>query len=346
MKILPFKLTVVAIVFTFNHTLNAQLPPPPEKKINFLYSQNPKTKKNAPQKTVSITEDPVEQPGELITSEKVELASKIDSRSAASITHEITKKAVSAAVSPTEIYKVGINDILFISLLNAPSKASNYFTVLNNGTIDYPLAGEMVPVQGLTIEEIENLLTEKIKLYESPQVSVKIREHASHSVTVLGLVEKNGEKYLQREAVPLFVIRAEAIVRPQAKFAVIKRENAETEKIALNDSKSDDVLIFPGDIIEFKDDAPEIAEVKEPQFYYIGGAVNAGGQKEFHEGITLTQAILASGGLKRSTIKTVTLRRKNNDGLLSPLEFDLNSIKAGKQPDPVLFAGDTIEVDN
>jgi hypothetical protein len=60
----------------------------------------------------------------------------------------------------------------------------------------------------------------------------------------------------------------------------------------------------------------------------------------------LTQAILASGGLKKSSVKKVIIRRKNPTGLLSPMEFDLNSIKAGKQPDPLLFAGDTIEIVN
>ena len=322
------------------NSLFAQTPQETPKKVNFRYSQNPKTKAKVEnqQTPAGIVEN------NSTTTENTE--TEFESRSVASKTLEIVRRANAATVSPTEIYKVGIGDILFISLQNAPPKESNFYTVLNDGTIDYPLAGEMVSVSGLTVEEIEDLLKEKIKLYENPQVSVKVREHASHSITVLGLVEKAGEKFLQREAIPLYVVRAEAIVESRATIALIKRGNAETEQINLKDSKSDDVLIFPGDIIEFKTDETQEAKANQPKFYYIGGAINSAGQKEFYPGITLTQAILASGGLKKSSVKRVVLRRKNTEGLLSPLEFDLSAIKAGKQPDPVLQAGDTIEVEN
>ncbi len=88
------------------------------------------------------------------------------------------------------------------------------------------------------------------------------------------------------------------------------------------------------------------SDSQTPQFYYIGGNINSAGQKDFYQGITLTQAILASGGLKKPTVKKVIIRRKNQEGLLSPLEFDLNAIKNGNQVDPVLQAGDTIEIGN
>lgn len=317
----------------------AQAEPPTPKKINFGYSQNPKTRvKNEETPTT-----PNEQPPASLPNEENQ---PFESRSIASRTLEVAKRANSAAVSPTEVYKIGIGDVLFISLQNAPAKDSTYFTVLNDGTIDYPLAGEMVKVDALTTEEIEDLLKEKIKLYENPQVSVKVREHASHQIKVLGMVEKAGEKYLQREAMPLFVVRAEAIVSPKANVAVIKRANSETETIDLKDAKSDEVLIFPNDIVEFKANEQFVEDEAAPKFYFIGGNIQSAGQKDFHAGITLTQAILASGGLKKETVKKVVIRRKNQMGMLSPIEFDLNSIKAGKQPDPVLRAGDTIEITN
>ena len=300
------------------------------KQVNFAYSQNPKTKTRSDHNLPTA-----------------ETNKPFESRSIAGKTLEIIKRAnTSAAVAPTEIYKVGVGDVLFISLQNAPAKDSTYFTVLSDGTIDYPLASEMVSVNGLTDEEIEDLLKEKVKLYENPQISVKIREHASHKITVLGLVEKAGEKYLQREAMPLFAVRAEAVVQSKAGIAVIKRANSETETIDLKDAKSDDVLIFPNDIVEFKSSDVFAEDENVPKFYYIGGNIASAGQKEFHQGLTLTQAILASGGLKKATVKRVIIRRKNQAGLLSPIEFDLNSIKGGKQPDPILRAGDTLEIIN
>lgn len=255
---------------------------------------------------------------------------------------EEAKKENPASASPTEIYKIGVGDILYISLQNAPAKESTYFTVLKDGTIDYPLAGEMVSVTGMTTGEIESVLQGKIKLYEDPQVSVKVREHNSHTYTVLGMVEKPGEKFLQREAYPLLVVRAEAVVEPKADRAIIKRGNAPVETIDLKDEKSEDTLIYPGDVVEFA--ASDSGDFK--QFYYIGGEINSGGQKDFLKGITLTQAILVSGGLKKSSVKKVVIRRKNEAGMLTPTNYDLRAIKDGKVADPVIEAGDTIEIGN
>lgn len=357
-KSLPVKFlaSTFVVVLAAASGAAAQTEPGTVKKVNFGYSQNPKTKtKSTTGKNVDKTDNPPvtesetsnnQSQTEIISENPTVENQKFESRSIASKTLEVVKRANVNAVSPTEIYKVGVGDILFISLQNAPAKASTYFTVLNDGTIDYPLAGEMVAVSNLTTEEIEDLIKTKIKLYENPQISVKVREHASHAVTVLGLVEKAGEKYLPREAVPLFMIRAEAIVQPKADLLIIKRASAETEQIDLKDAKSDDVLIFPGDILEFKSSDFSGTNSADRQFYFIGGNIAAAGQKDFHQGLTLWQAILASGVVRKTNTKKVVIRRKNSAGLLSPMEFDLNLIKDGKQPDPLIKAGDTIEIIN
>lgn len=354
MRILSVKLGVLVVIVIVLAVGGAAAQSEPEtvKKINFGYSQNPKSKtKSANSETkpevVPASENVGDETRPETIAENTQPENKeFESRSVASKTLAVVKKANQNAVSPTEIYKVGAGDVLFISLQNAPAKDSTYYTVLNDGTIDYPLAGEMVSVSGLTVEEIEDLMRGKIKLFENPQISVRVREHASHQITVLGLVEKAGEKYLPREAVPLFMIRAEAVVQPKADTLYIKRSGGETEQIDLKDAKSEDVLIFPGDILEFKSSGETETKLSERQFYFIGGNVALAGQKDFHSGLTLTQAILASGGLKKSNVKRVVIRRTNQAGLLSPIEFDLNSIKNGKQPDPLINAGDTIEVVN
>jgi len=345
---IKFVFSVAFALLSSNLVVSAQAVQLAPKQLNFGYSKNPKTKtksKNTENiSTASLISENFK--NQIETQDQTAQNSEFESRSAANKTLEVVKEANKTAIPLTEIYKIGVGDVLFVSLQNAPAKVSTYFTVLNNGTIDYPLAGEMVSVGGLTTEEVEDLLRGKIKLYENPNVSVKVREHASHSITVLGMVERAGEKYLQREAMPLFIIRAEAVVQPKANTAVIKRANLEIEKVDLRDGKSEDVLIFPGDIVEFKSSEISTENLSAPQFYFIGGNVISAGQKDFHSGLTLTQAILASGGLKKQSVRKIVIRRKNQVGLLSPLEFDLNSIKGGKQPDPVLQAGDTIEVVN
>jgi protein involved in polysaccharide export with SLBB domain len=311
------------------------------KKVNFGYSQNPKTNP----KKENTNQKPPETPRNSEAPQQVVENNNSTNETIAQKTLAVVKNANKKAPALTESYKVGAGDILFINLQNS-SKGSTYFTVLNDGTIDYPLAGEMVSVAGLTTEEIEDILREKVKLYENPQVAVKVREYSSHKITVLGLVEKSGDKFIQREAVPLFVVRAEAIVQTNANRVVIRRADSSVEAFSLKDEKSENTLIFPNDIIEFTSDESAASKKGRVRFFFIGGEVGSAGQKDFYEGMTLTQAILASGGLKKDGVKKVVVRRKNAEGLLVSTEYNLKLIKDGRVPDPVLEAGDTLEIGN
>lgn len=330
---------VFALFLTFSGALFAQEQGDKPKNINFGYSKNPSTKAKT-QSNKENKETP-NQESDLTSAAKVE-----NNPTIAKKTLEIAKRAGAKSAPPTEIYKIGVGDVLFISLQNAPPKDSTYFTVLNDGTIDYPLAGELLLVAGLTTDEIEDLLREKITLYDNPKISVKIRDYASHQISVLGLVEKPGEKFLQREAIPLFVIKAEAIVQAKANQVVIRRANSQVESYSLNDAKTDETLIMPGDIVEFSFSATAKQNQSEAKFYFIGGEIILPGQKDFHEGLTLSQAIVAAGGLRKSNVKTIYVRRKNAEGLLVTTEFNFKGIKEGKVPDPVLESGDIVEVGN
>lgn len=313
----------------------------PKKKVNFGYSQNPKKK----EKKESDSPNQPEPDNKAETPDTKVAETNQTDQTIPKKTREVVKTSSKNGLSPTENYLVGVGDILFINIQNS-SKGSTYFTVLNDGTIDYPLAGGMIPVSGLTTGEIEDLLREKVKLYENPQISVKVREYSSHKITVLGLVEKSGEKFLQREAVPLFVVRAEAIVQAKADRVVIRRADSTIETFSLKDEKSQNILIFPNDIVEFTFADPVAAKNEQARFYFIGGGVWSVGQKNFYEGLTLTQAILASGGLKKVYINKIVIRRRNAQGLLVSTKYNLKLIKNGKIPDPVLAAGDMIEVGN
>lgn len=326
------------------------------KKINFGYSQNPKIKSktesdNKPESNPKNVEQNLQAQSADATVEKRIDNLAVGENNAAKFsiakkTLAIAKRASLENISPTEIYKVGVGDTLFISLQNETSSSANFYTVLNDGTIDYPLAGQMLTVVSLTSDEIEDLLKEKIKLFQNPKISVKVREPASHSVTVLGLADKTGEKYLPREAMPLYFIRAETVVQSKANQVVIKRSKSEPETLDLNEAKNDNVLIFPGDIVEFKYQEIKQDNLSKAQYFYIGGNVVSVGQKEFSQGLTLTQAILLSGGLRKLTVKKIIIRRKNNEGLLITTEINLKAVNDGKTPDPILEAGDTIEVGN
>lgn len=322
--------------------------------VNFEYSRNPKTRSKSngaddktrtpPSVAENIAVEPEKNVPVFISRNKPEKSGDDENFSAVSQTPKNVAANAVRRAAPSEIYKIGVGDVLFVSLQNAPPGAGNYFTVLSDGTIDYPLAGEMIAAAGRSVEEIEETLRAKVKLYENPQIRVRVRQHASHSITVLGSVENRGEKFLQREAVPLYVIIAEAVVVSKANSVVIKRADATIETLDLRNAQSEDALIFPGDVLEFKSSESPVETVSASRFYYIDGEISVAGQKEFRPGVTLMQAISASGGLRKSNAKRVVIRRKNEQGTLTPIQFDLKAIKDGKQSDPVLQPGDTLEI--
>lgn len=254
-------------------------------------------------------------------------------------------EASAAAPEPlTELYKIGAGDVLFISLRNAQN-AGGYFTVRKDGTIDYPLAGENPLVIGKTAEQAAKSLAARIVIYPNPQIEVRVREYVSHKITVSGMVERAGERSLQREAMPLYAIRAEAMVNSAATKVNIRRSRqTDVQTFKLEDEKTGDILIFPGDAVEFAADAQH-ARPAATDYFYIAGEVNSDGQKPFVEGMTLFQAVTASGGTSGSP-KKATVRRKNEKGMLIVAEYDLKAIRDGKSTDPGLLPGDMIEIGN
>ncbi|HWT01492.1 MAG TPA: polysaccharide biosynthesis/export family protein [Pyrinomonadaceae bacterium] len=242
-------------------------------------------------------------------------------------------------IDPSSVYRVGVGDVLDIRLLNASGRESTLFMVMAGGLLEYPLAGEPVQVAGLTTDEIDTRLTEAVKVYENPQIVVSVREYASHTVIVTGLVNDPGTKVLRREAVPLYVVLAEAQPRPEAGRATIMRPGGQSVEVKLSDSKAMTTLVMPNDVVTLAALPPA-----PPQFFYIGGAINSPGQKDFHQGMTLTQAVLASGGPTRFAGSKVKVSRQGADGRLVTAEYNLKHVEAGKIPDPLLEAGDRLEV--
>lgn len=246
-----------------------------------------------------------------------------------------------AAVSPASIYRIGIGDVLDVRLLNGQDPRQNtLYTVVAGGVLDYPLLKDPLTVAGMTTDELSAQLVAEFRhrgLYEKPQVRVSVREYASHAVLISGLVGDPGTKILRREAIPLYVVIAESQPKPEAGRAVIISQSAgKVVNVDLNDAAGLNTLVMSGDVITLT--------VRPPEFYYIGGEVGAPGQKDFHSGITLTQALLASGGATKAAGERVRVLRAGPDGRLSPTEYNLREIENGVVPDPLLQPGDRIEV--
>jgi len=254
----------------------------------------------------------------------------------------IVKASVSSASTPepslTEIYRVGVGDVLDIRLLNSASKSSTLFTVVAGGLIDLPIAGGTISVAGLTPEEIQNIISAELKrraVDDKAQVSVGVRQYMSHSVTVTGLVVNPGTRFLRREMVPLYVVLAESQLRNDGGRVVVLRGGTPGQPHDLSDPATLNLTVQPGDVIT--------VTTRPQEFYYIGGRINFPGQKLFQPGITLLQALLAAGGTGKQDNR-VEISREGADGRLVTTGFTIKQIKSGAVQDPKLQPGDRIEV--
>jgi protein involved in polysaccharide export with SLBB domain len=252
---------------------------------------------------------------------------------------DLAPRPAANAAELVQVYRVGIGDVLDIRLRRAPTDQSTLFTVTSHGMLEHPILARPFKVVGLTTDEISGRIGAVLKsraVDENPEVLVGVREYVSHAILVSGLVMNPGTKVLRREAIPLYVVLADAQTVPEAGRAVIiAKETGEVIIVELADAKAMNVLVRPGDVINVQ---------ANPQwFFYIGGEVRTPGEKSFHRGITLTQAILIAGGLTRKS-NEIQLAREGVNKLLELRRYKLNEINSGKLPDPLIQPGDRITV--
>lgn len=244
-------------------------------------------------------------------------------------------------VDLTRLYQVGVGDILDVRLRDAPFSDSTLFTVTATGFLEHPMLSHPLRVVGLTTDEISQRVATDLKnraISENPEVLVGVREYVSHTIIVSGLVKDPGTKVLRREAIPLYVVLADAQPLPEAgRVVIVSNDTREPRVINLDNAPAADHLVRPGDVVTVQPSPKE--------FIYIGGEVKLPGEKFYREGLTLTQAILAAGGLNNKG-KEVQIARENELGLLTVSRYKLKDINAGKVADPAVRSGDRITVTN
>jgi protein involved in polysaccharide export with SLBB domain len=84
--------------------------------------------------------------------------------------------------------------------------------------------------------------------------------------------------------------------------------------------------------------------VKAVAFFYIAGEINSPGQKDFYQGMTLSQAVLVAGGSKSGDVHRARVFHRMADRRLASVEYDLTLIDQGQSADPELRSGDRIEL--
>jgi protein involved in polysaccharide export with SLBB domain len=252
-----------------------------------------------------------------------------------------SSSASTAESDLTRVYHIGVGDILDVRLGDEPATQSTLYTVTPSGLLEHPILAEPLQVSGLTVEETMARLEADLKrraVNENPRVLVGVREYLSHAIIVSGLVKDPGTKLLRREAIPLYVVIADAQPMPEAgRATLIRHKTGEAVVVDLSNPAEMNQLVRSGDVIT--------VQANPKQFFYVGGEVKAPGEIQFRPGLTLTQAILAAGGLSRES-KEAHVARERDNGFLASTRYKLKDINTGKLADPLIQPGDRITVEH
>lgn len=236
-------------------------------------------------------------------------------------------------------YDVGPGDVVKIQVYNEADLSGSY-PVGEGGGIDLPLVGIYV-VAGKDVEEIAaglKALLAKDFLVD-PQVFVAVETFASRKVKVMGAVPKPGVFPLSGEETLLDVLAAAGGViteRSSAEVQVKRARTGEIEPLIIN---LDDLMSRGEGNIRLA--AGDTVYVPEGIFVYVSGQVAKPGQVNWRDGMTVSQAIVASGGpSKTANLKRAYILRKGQR-----IQVNLRKVMKGKAPDIPLQQGDQLFVD-
>jgi polysaccharide biosynthesis/export protein len=302
-----------------------------------LVAQRPKTvAKAVPQTELKPAEPKTDLNPE---GQQVSIVAKVPQAEVSAEPSEEVNTAATNELALTKIYRVGPSDVLDIRINDSSSPQSTLFTVTPAGFVEHPLIAEPIQAGGLTVDEIGSKFESELKrraLIADPKVSVGVRDYASHTILVSGLVKDSGTKILRREAIPLYVVVADAQPLPEAaRVTVLRNESNQTFEIELAEAGEMNLLVRPGDVITLH---PHLM-----QFVYIGGEVKLPGEKTYRRGLTLTQALISAGGVTPKA-KEARVGRDDGNGFLVVNRYKLKDIDSGKVADPVVKPGDRIVI--
>ncbi len=163
-----------------------------------------------------------------------------------------------SALTPEQrlTYVIGVEDELQISVWREP-ELSTGVVVRPDGMITLPLVNDVKAV-GLRTEELQNILTEKLKnLVNEPQVTVIVRAIHSRKVYLVGEVVHQGTFTLNGDMTALELLAAAGGVGPFAKadsIYILREQNGKKIRIPFHykkavAGKSENVALQPGDVV-------------------------------------------------------------------------------------------------
>ncbi|MEP7102122.1 MAG: polysaccharide export protein EpsE [Burkholderiales bacterium] len=233
--------------------------------------------------------------------------------------------ASAAAAKPEAV--LGVGDIVKITVYQNPDLTVDGGRISETSQINFPLIGN-VAIGGLTVAAAEQKIAKLLRdggFVLRPQVTIQVGQIRSSVISILGQVAKPGRFPIEAVGTKVSeMVAAAGGVAPGGSDVVtlVGTRNGRPIKLdidlpaILQSGKSElDLVVENGDII-YADRAPTA---------YIWGEVQRPGQFKIERGMTLMQALAASGGLTaRGTQRGMKVHRRDANGAVTVSDIDLN----------------------
>jgi polysaccharide biosynthesis/export protein len=227
-----------------------------------------------------------------------------------------------AAAPGNPQYRLAAGDVIRISVYQSADLTLET-RLTEAGTISYPLLGS-VALAGLTVTEAEKRIADGLRtgnFVKQPQVSIAVQQVRGNQVSVLGQVGKPGRYPLETGNVQLtdMIATAGGIVGTGAdQIVVVGTRNGQPYRVEIDlasvfgpGRRANDLMLQNGDVV-WVDRAPMI---------YVYGEVQKPGTLRLERGMTVMQALAASGGLtQRGTERGLRVHRRDAQGQVRVIE--------------------------
>jgi polysaccharide biosynthesis/export protein len=291
--------------------------------------------------------------------------------------------AASVIVASRDDYRIGISDVITVSIDKALELSGNY-RVSSKGTISMPYLGAVV-ANGKSPEELGRYIADRLRdrYLREPIVTVDVSQCNSRAFFIQGSVRSPGVYYIEGR-VTLFqlITVAGGLDKDHGSTAFVIRQKA---------NPSDELGVVPGAAVDPKPDRASQSPVQAPgiegeeasddyeaiavnikalttgQFeknmviqpgdwvqipatdiFLVGGEVKAPGQFPLRPGTTLRQAIALAQGMTFNAAKGkgAIFRENPVTGQAEEIHVDLGALMNGKGKDLLIRANDVIIVPN
>jgi polysaccharide export outer membrane protein len=255
-----------------------------------------------------------------------------------------------------EDYKIGADDVLVVSVPDAPEFGGK-FRVSDSGAIDVPGVAVPIRAEGLSALDLAHSIRQALidaKQLRDPRVSVFVEEYHGRTVTVLGAVSKPSVYPLTKRTNVLEALSLAGGTLPNSGNTVtIVRGPASAE--ATNTEPGSVQIFKMSDLVTGKDFADnieikngDVINVSSAQLVYVVGAVvKPGGytMSDPSSGVSVVQAVALAEGLKSvASSHALIVRQSTNEHARVEIPVDLSQMIAGKTTDISLAPNDILYI--